>query len=489
MPLMNSRLTNSEKRAVLKYHDDNKIYIAQVMDTRAPLKNGDLKVWILNSGNERENPKNWVIAHPANGCNNVLNFNKVGNLYNTQETSFGVWNTIPYIGNYVFIFYPCSVDSTSTAYWFGSPSYYNNLMIPGIPYDLTQTTNLEAKFENNYHGNTVEKGSIYTPLQNGLELQGLDKDRLRGVSTASTFRDTPSHCYGFLSPLGNQMVIDDGWSKGDSNINWINDPRSNDNDNSNKDDYGVYHSKKEWIASISESDKDNKLNRFHGGFRFRTRNGTQLLILDCGNIYMINKDGTAWMELSDDGYIDCYSAFGINAASDGDINLHAPNINIEADETITLNAKKSIILNSSGNINANSNVLAVSKKISTPSLDAGAGIINSITSGAANMTGIFAGTLQGTALYATSAGTLPIEQPLPSLSSAEISEVEYPTYYDVEQEVNNDTITSINTRVPSHEPWAGHDKNNCIPDLIIKQVLKKEEIEPVNNVVEPNQIK
>lgn len=489
MPIMNSKLSSAEKSSLKSFHDNNGIYIAEVMDTRSPNKNGDIKVWILNSGTEKGNPINWVVAHSANSIGSTL-FENVMKLdsFAYQSTSYGVWNTVPYVGNYVFIFYPHTTDVNTTPYWFGAPNFTANSMIPGISYNL-ETTNYQAVCDKPTKTYSINNPSVFYPLQNGLVSQGLDNDRLRGISTASTTRDTPSRCYGFLSPLGNQFVIDDGWSLGDSNINWVNDPRVNDNDNQEKDDYGAYHSKKNWIASVDKGDKDNKLNRFHGGFRFRTRNGTQLLILDVGNIYMINKDGTSWVELSEDGYIDCYSQKGISAASEGNINLHATKINIEAEDTITLNGKKGIILNTSGNINADCSVLCVSKKVSTPTLVSSSANINSLSSGSANLTGVFSGTLQGTCFYATYAGMVPTEQPMPEIPDAEVNDVEYPTYYDVEKEVNLGTTSSVTSRIPTHEPWAGHDKNDCIPLLQVKQVMKKEEKEVVNNTVPSNQIR
>jgi len=485
---MGVKLTEDEKRALKEYHDRNSIYIAEVMDTRTPARNGDIKVWVLNSGTDRNNPENWVTAHQINNYGLTITDNKIGETYNTQPTGFGVWNTIPYIGNYVFIFYPCTVDKSFDAYWFGSANNYNNLMVPGISYDLTQKNDLSAKCETNLSTQSFGKRFEYTPLQNGLKTQGLDGDRLRGISTASTMRETPSHCYGFLSPFGNQMVIDDGWSIGDSNLNWDLDPRDNANDNNNKDDYGDYHNKKEWISSLKNKDKDNELNRFHGGFRFRTRNGTQILILDAGNIYMINKDGSAWMELSDDGYIDCYSEKGISASSDGDINLHGKNINIEAENTITLNAGNNMILNASGTISSNSGVLSVSDRLSVPTITASTGNINSLSSGEASIVGTFAGTLQGTAFYATSAGFMPMEQPLPSINAVELDSVEKPTYYNMEQKVDGETKTSITTRLPCHEPWAAHNKNNNIPDLVIKQVVKNINTKKVEPITKSNTI-
>ena len=489
MPKFASSSTLKEEFTISHFQDSSRIYMAEIMDTRDPKKIGDLKVWIINSNSERSDPNNWVVAHSCAVYGNTYNNSSIENsAYSFGLTSFGNWFTIPYVGNYVFIFYPNIYGGDSTPYWFGSPMNKSNNMIPGIPYNLTQNSDYNCQCEVNYK-NENSQSSIYIPLQNGLLRQGLDKDRLRGISTSSSFRDTPSRCYGFLSPLGNQMVIDDGWSLGDSNINWINNPRTNANDNQDKDDYGLYHSKKDWIASIDESEKDNKLNRFHGGFRFRTRNGTQLLILDTGNIYMINKDGTAWAELSEDGYIDCYSQKGINAASDGDINLHGMNINIEALNKISIKSNSGISMETSGNVMVKSASLNVSDRLSVPYVLSDEGQIGVFKSPSAEITGIFAGTLQGTAYYATSAGFKPMDQKYPDITPMTSDVVKVTETVAVKQKVDSEDIYSIATRVPTHEPWAGHDRNDSIPILSVKQSLQKEEKESVNNIVPSNQIR
>ena len=491
MSRLDSYLNKTEIKQREHLHDISRIYLAEIMDARDPLKTGELMVWIVNSGTDRNKRENWVLAKSANSVYG-LSVVKTTNCYDytTSPTSFGWWNPIPYIGNYVFIFFPCVMGENSSPYWFGTPMQKNNEMIPGVPYNLSQNSDYSAKCEVNYKDSAdSQTTSVFFPLQTALERQGLDKDRLRGISTSSSFRDTPSHCYGFLSPLGNQMVIDDGWSLGDSNISWVNNPRMHSNDNDDKDDYGLYHSKKNWIASIDESEKDNKLNRFHGGFRFRTRNGTQLLILDAGNIYMINKDGTAWAELSEDGYIDCYSKKGVNAASDGDINLHAIYVNIEAIKKVSIKAGAGISMETSGNVMVKSGSLNVSDRVSVPYIVADEGQIGVFKSPDAELTGTFAGTLQGTAYYATAAGYQPIEQKYPDITPKTSDSVTVTETVAVKQKVDEEEIYTITTRVPTHEPWAGHDKNNNIPSLEVKQTMKKEEKNVVNNTVTSNQVR
>ena len=127
-----------------------------------------------------------------------------------------------------------------------------------------------------------------------LQRQGLDKDRLRGISTAGSKRESPSMSWGYVSPTGHTMVIDDGWVEDDNKLNWL-------TETTDKNILGLKNEN-----GLDPSHIENS-NRYNSGFRLRTRNGTQILILDTGNIYMINRDGTAWLELSDDGYIDCFS--------------------------------------------------------------------------------------------------------------------------------------------------------------------------------------
>lgn len=486
MASMGQHLSKREEKSLKVTNDVGRIYIAEVMDSRTPLYNGDLKVWVLNSGTEKSNPDNWIIAHSANGtCGLTINIqtqNKTN--FNNQQTSFGWWNPLPYIGNYVFIFYPTGYGENANAYWFGTPMKLNNIMLPGIPYDLSQNkSNIDytPKCEVNYLNAETQSSQPYAILDDALKIQGLDKDLLRGISTASSFREVPSMCYGFLSPLGNQFVIDDGWSNGDKNVTWNTDPRTNNNDNAEKDDCGYYHNKKQWKAELTENSTEDKLNRFHGGFRFRTRNGTQLLILDTGNIYMINKDGSAWMELSDDGYIDCYSEKGVNVASDGDINLYSKsNVNIEAKGMISMKSGKGFSLDTAGNINAQCGSLNVSAQVSVPTIISEVANIGLLTSKNAQLNGTFQGTLNGTAQFATLAGSTPIQQPIPVINQVVLTPTIVTETKSVEQMVDGSNETSIATRIPSHEPYAGHDKNKFIPKMISRlfRKLKKEENTP-----------
>jgi len=85
---------------------------------------------------------------------------------------------------------------------------------------------------------------------------------------------------------------------------------------------------------VMDDTPDNK------SIRFRTSGGNQILMHDEeGIIYLINKDGTAWIELSKDGSINLFGEGSINMRAKGSFNLRADkDISIEAGKNLKLKA-------------------------------------------------------------------------------------------------------------------------------------------------------
>ena len=75
---------------------------------------------------------------------------------------------------------------------------------------------------------------------------------------------------------------------------------------------------------------------------FKTRSGAQIKIDETnGLIYAINKKGTAWIQMDEDGNVDIFSAESISARSKKDINFRADrDINMEAGQNINVKAAK-----------------------------------------------------------------------------------------------------------------------------------------------------
>lgn len=262
------------------------IYIGFVRETSDAQKMGRLRVFIPELGGDGSNENNWYTmgyASPFAGATNVED-NKTGEegkkLAGTQQ-SYGFWMVPPDVGNMVLC---CFVNGDVTrGYWFACIyQQFMNHMVPAIA--INQSTQPEidklnippvAEYNKKDEGIDVwePKRPIFTPLHEGLREQGLYTDPERGPATTSARRESPSKVFGFSSPRGNNIHIDD--------------------------------------------DDENEF------IRFRTRSGVQLLIHETtGYIYMISKKGNSWMEISDEG-IDMYSKRSISLRAEENINLHA----------------------------------------------------------------------------------------------------------------------------------------------------------------------
>lgn len=481
MPRLDNRLTKNELKNYSKHFDTGRIYMAKVMDTRNVSRAGEILVHVIGGDGEENNPEDWLTAAYASSFFGTTPYSGSPNEKNDKPTfetspkSFGAWFPIPCVGNYVFIFFPVSTGETTNAYWFSCPVNPNvDYMIPGIPgayfndehKALTERKEkiFESKVNKKYNQNISDGEQVqseYDPLNLALKRQGLENDGIRGYSTAGAKRERPSMCYGILTPLGNSFVMDDGWLEEDNKTEW------NFSLDNNSVESGDIKEKRELIDSTGNSPfnrkyGDEKDKRNNAGFRFRTRNGTQIMIQDDGTIYMINSEGTCWVEISDDGYLEAFSKKGVNVASEGDVNIHTKgNIFLESDETIALKGK-SVKIEASGDLDISANHMNSQAIISAEEILAKKGNISSFVSGAATINGTFQGFLKGTAYYSESQGMFPenlknkiIETPNANVNNPtpqEINEIK------ISNDENAEPLMTINTRVPTHEPYYGHNK-------------------------------
>jgi len=455
--------------------DTNRIYLAEVMDTRNITNAGELKVWVLKSGLDREDKEKWVTVSYCSSFFGTSPYktSEVDNYYNAPK-SFGSWFPMPCVGNYVFIFYACMHGELVQPFWFGCPVDSDiNYMVPGIPSSYTSEKGplceLNNKnFDKDYYGRlkpltTKEYNQpIYVPLDEALKRQGLVGDKLRGPSTAGSKRESPSMCYGILTPLGNSMVIDDGWDEEDNRQSWDMDEgfRTNPESLVGGDGYSPF----ERIMT----------NRKDAGFRFRTRNGTQLLLSDNGNIYMINRNGTAWAEITDDGRLQGYAQTSADIACDGDINFKSKRkVIMEADDGFAFKSKNGgMTMELAGDLNISSPHIKTDSIATIPQVIAKIGNIESFESEYAQINGTFKGTLQGTALYATNAGIIPQEQPEPVISKAVIPELVLEPEKEIDGKGGEKQHTIV-TFAPTAEPYDGHNRNEIYSELdVIKKPFK-----------------
>lgn len=301
----------------------SKVYVGKIKDNRDILSMGRLKVWIRELDPDEDHEAGWQTVSycsPFAGATPVRNrqgrvANKSNTFEGTQKT-YGWWGVPPDLDNLVLCVF--ADGQQSQGFWIGCIFQEQmNQMVPAIGTD----DNKEPKAEYNRADdkaagvettNRAPDRPEHTTLKEGLRTQGLlivdDKiDFDRGLATASSkrkrdhgtsdresnftsHRDQPAKVYGFLSPGGTQFVFDD--LEGSEYV------------------------------------------------RLRTKTGAGITIHEgTGFIYLINKDGSAWVELAADGNIDVWSNVSVNIRATQDINLRADrDINIESGRNINMKA-------------------------------------------------------------------------------------------------------------------------------------------------------
>lgn len=294
----------------------DKIQKAKIKSSTDLTHNGKLLVWLIDSNTNEDLPENWIsvnYASPFAGSTDRSKVNRqaIQSFAGTQK-SYGFFAVPPDVNNYVLVAF-ANGDPTQ-GYWIAC-IYQDTMthMVPSIAQDTSYTGTGPVAEMNIYSG---QIGSpqvnptrpMYTPLFNGLTQQGLINDPLRGAGTASPWRSNIPDVVGWLSPNGNQIVLDDN-------------PKSQ-------------------------------------MIRLRTQSGTQVLISETeGHVYIITNTGNSWIEVNASGNIYMYGTQSVSVRADKDLNLSAGNnVNIQADTgTINLKSNNNMNLQAAGNLNLSIN--------------------------------------------------------------------------------------------------------------------------------------
>ena len=230
--------------------------------------------------------------------------------YDGAQRSYGMWMIPPDVGNKVLVMF----IGGDLAKGVVVGCLYQNLMnhmVPGIARsrtftsvesELKETPTTEYNKSSDVAGDVDYtksrssdgltpqdniKRAVHTPHYNGLKEQGLEEDTTRGLTSSSARRESPSKVFGVLTPDANQFVMDDG---------------------------------------------DQQL------IRLRTKSGAQILLDETnGNVYIINKKGSGYVEIDNSGKIDIWANDSISVRSHKDINLRADrDLNIESGRNINV---------------------------------------------------------------------------------------------------------------------------------------------------------
>ena len=346
-----------ETRQSVNAADDSKPgpFLARIVSHLDPYYMGTLEVELLHSSGNQNSKEGQIhqvkYMSPFAGITSVAYIDE-NNDYNSTQKSYGMWMVPPDVGSTVVVFF-----ISGKGYWFGCIMDPNmNFMVPGYAATSYQVDGEEERVpvaEYNKKANDVSARDttqipkpVHTPQQTVFTTQGLLKDDIRGITTSSARRETPSAVFGistpgpvdkngpkgkvgkfehvipeaFISRLGgSSFVMDDGDDK------FLRKTKPTDG----PPEY----------AAVEDDETDGLKDIPHNELiRIRTRTGHQILLHNSEDlIYIGNAKGTSWIELSSDGKIDIYAEDSVSLHTKQDLNFYADrDINIEAGRNLNI---------------------------------------------------------------------------------------------------------------------------------------------------------
>ena len=365
-------------------------FLGEVMRNDDPLRSARLLVYIPDMGGDPALESSWHLCRfmsPFYGIQPLSNRLSADPAPPESLQSYGMWMTPPDVGVKVLVMF--INGDRSRGVWIGClPEIGSHGAVPGQD---------AGDFDvfSNYSSSNSDIASIPRPPHSTaptFEKQGLADDTARGPITSSSLRESPSRVFGFNTPGSHSFVMDDGDAGGTNRL-----------------------------------------------VRIRTASGNQIMMNDdTGFIYLINSEGTGWIELSPSGQIDVYGESGINLATPGSINLHADqDINMHANNNIK------IVAGVGAKIQGTEEMQVHGKKLFLQGIDSieqhSCDKIKITGNGGIDMFSCANFILQGRCFKWNSASAQEAEQVPP------------------EQTTTVSGYTTTVTRAPNVEPWDGHD--------------------------------
>lgn len=299
--------------------DPKFMQIGIVMDNRDPMRSGRLKLWILNSQSDKDSSESWITASYLAPFAGRTPGRPGAGSYQQFPKGYGFWAVPPDVGTTVAVFF--ANGNIYDAWWFGGA--YDERMNTMVPGSATQELPAAGysmpvpvtDYDRNSLESNVEQKYVNVPLAEGLKKQNLLYDPDRGTANRSSTRQTTSTVYGLSSPRGSCFIIDDGYL--DSEL-----------DSPSWDDVPDQYQDTQFNNPVNDTRVGSRINE---GILLRTRSGAQFLLSESkGNVFLMNRDGTARFEMTPDGNIFVHADKSISFRAGEDINLLAArDINFE----------------------------------------------------------------------------------------------------------------------------------------------------------------
>lgn len=443
-------------------------FLARVISHLDQSYMGSLEVELLHQGSGNISSETEVhkvrYMSPFFGMTSVK-FNGSNDTFDDTQKSYGMWMIPPDYGSTVIVIF--IEGDPRYGYWIGCvPDENMNFMVPGLA--STSTTNEKsndvrkptAEYNKNIESNVVANAADPTltpkpvhPISNVFEKQGLLSDDIRGITTSSARRETPSSVFGISTPGPLDKNINAKRGKIDKLEHQVNTFVSRLGGTTLvMDDGDDKFLRKDFAsksppdyASIEQGNTGGNVNIPHNElFRIRTRTGHQILMHNSEDlIYISNASGTSWIEFTSNGKIDIFANDSISIHTNKDFNFHADrDINFEAVRNINMKSGNNTHIEST-NMNL---VIGQNGIISAVNMNINGSSSNKISSGG-NLEFNAGGNLiqSASVIYSNNGPTAGTASTTNTLSTHSLIKED------------NTTFNSILCRVPTHEPYPQHE--------------------------------
>lgn len=464
-------------------------YVGIIKWNSDPTRSGRVKVFIPDLGGaDPDNSSLWYTvsyASPFRGktqgfVKNLKQYIQEGDYPSAAEEeensfqSYGFWMIPPDIGVRVLCFFVNS--DPAQGYWFACLNdSFDSFMTPGmgsapstsyiwepakfkthkklqqfvelpsgeIPSRLpVSEPTRQAQVDGNKILDNIDDVRKYPHVFQTLRLgiQGLCYDFTRGTTSATSTRESPSQVFGFSTPGRFWNMTTEEKSKQFLNGG---DPKEISTKNFRCGGHQL----------ILDDGTTEGLDQ---GIKIRTSKGNMILLDDTNEqIYIINAQGTAWIEMSPSGRIDIYTEKDFNLRSKGDINFHTEkDFNLHVRGKIQTKCETTTSFESVGDYTVKTNAQA--KLYSRGQMNIGTNSTMNLSSSAQmNLKSSSDLVIKGSMVYINTKDAPLVSEPkdLVENKHPQTKQVGGRKTWWVEGE-----FKSIVKLAPDHEPWKNHEK-------------------------------
>ena len=338
------------------------LYIATVKATADNERMGRIRVFVNAFDGDQSNPDTWITVRyltPFYGVTPSEFATPGTNDWSKSQKSYGMWMPPPDIGTKCAVMF--EEGDLSRGYVIGYPiDLYMNNMIPGNPSSRLKSIDedsddydpelLQQKIANTPVTEYNKANEVTTPdttrkpvhpFVNTLISQGLANDNIRGNTSSSARRESPSQVFGISTPGPIDFTGQISKDPKVGNFHGViqdKDGRVIKRANSRQGGHTFVMDDGTPQQNINNEIVGSKNNEL---IRLRTRTGHQLLMHDTeGVIYIGSASGNTWMEFTRDGKIDVFAEDSVSVHTKQDFNFKADrDVNIEAGRNINMKAQ------------------------------------------------------------------------------------------------------------------------------------------------------